>query len=644
MIAEVAIPISFTSNEVFDYLIADSIEHPVCVGGRVLVPFRSSVVLGFVVGIKKHSLFQEKLKPIYRNLDRQPVLDDEFFALAHKIQTEHFCSLGEAIASVLPVGLKRLEKWPGHPCESEEKTIPLFTMTEQEQELLRSPHFLEDFIVVTDSDNEKRWAMYEALIKNTLNSKRSVLFLVPDQKKIEYAAKKLNLGFEPYQLSSSLSAKESLNHWLAIKKSSFCMVAGTRSAIFAPVKNLGVIIIEEEGHFAYAQEQSPHYKVADIAFWRAKFAKARVILGSFMPTLESYYLKKVKKSPRLGQKCEYLSFAPDIPWPRIKLVDTRHDGRYAGREKILSKVFEYHIADSLQKKERVLVYVNKKGFSTFLYCNKCKKVQSCPSCSSSLVYYLEEKIVSCPICRYKTELFDLCQECKSSYIKFFGHGAQKVESEIKRLFPTAKISFLNKAVEGKLNFDNIDIVLTTQQFFENFHWHDNVFDSVCVVSCDEMLGGTDFRSTEKAFLKLLRLGRIARKQLCIQTRMAGHYIFNYLKLFDLDGFYTHELKLRKELKLPPCVRMGALFVRSKNMENTQKQAFLIYEDLEDIKDKKPVFQCFEPIPCAPFKVRGNYRFRIFFKYTNIKKLNSVFKKLLQRRHKGIITTIETDVT
>lgn len=643
MIAEVAIPISFASSEVFDYFISDSLKPAVCIGGRVFVPFRSSVVLGFVVGIKKHSLFKNKLKPIYKNLDELPVLDDEFFALARKIQAEYFCSLGDAIASILPVGLKRLGKKESSLCENEEKTIPFFSLKNQEQELLRSLHLLKDNIIVCDPDNKKRWAVYEALVKSALNAKKSVIFLVPDQKKITYACKELNLAFVPYQMSSSLSVKESLKNWLAIKQSAFSLVIGTRSAIFAPIKNLGLIIVEEEGHFAYAQEQAPRYKASDIAFWRARLVKARVVLGSFMPSLDSYYLKEAKKSFQLGQKCKYLSLAPDIAWPKIKLVDMRHDGRYAGRERILSKVFEYHIADSLQKKEKVLVFVNKKGFSTFLYCKKCKKVQSCPRCSSSLVYYLEEKIVSCPICRYKLELFDLCQECKSSYIKFFGFGAQKVESEIKRLFSTARVSFIKDAVEGKMNFDNEDIILTTQQFFENFYWHDNTFDSVCVVSCDEMLGGSDFRSTEKAFLKLLRLGRIAKKQLCVQTQMAGHYVFKYLKTFDLEGFYAHELGLRKELNLPPCSRMGALFVRSKDMLNAEKQAFAIYEELRSREGEKNVFQCFEPIPCIPLKVRGSFRFRILFKYTNIKKLNSVFKDVLRSRHKGIIIAIETDV-
>ena len=486
----------------------------------------------------------------------------------------------------------------------------------------------------------------ELLLFQQLDEAFFVLFLAPDHKKIKPALEKLNLGFEPYFLSSFLSSKDSLNNWTAIKESSLSFVMGTRSAIFAPVNNLGLIIIEEEGHFAYTQEQSPHYKTSDVAFWRSEFTESKLVLGCFAPSLDAYHFQLIKKRSQASGERGYVSCKSDRPWPVLKMIDMRHDGRFAGSEKIISKVFEYHIADCLQKKEKILIFVNRKGFSTFLYCKKCEKVQSCPRCSASLVYFQEEKIAACPVCHHKTELFDICQECKSSYIKFFGCGVQKVEREIKRLFPMAKIIFFDKPleIEEQAFFSSFDIILVTQQFFESFFWYEYIFDSVCVISCDEMIGGPDFRSTEKAFLKLMRLGKIANKNLCIQTRMSGHYIFKYLKNFDIEGFHAHEFKLRKELKLPPYRRMGALVVRSKELEIAERLSLDIFNDLKSLSNKKAHLLCFEPVPCAPLKVRGKYRFQIFLKFLDINKIRPFLKKYLDRRNKNAIVTIETNIS
>lgn len=644
MIAEVAIPKSFGLNDVFDYFIPEDMKPYVCVGNRVFVPFRTSIVFGFVVKLKDKSALQKKLKPIYKNLDCVPIADEKILSLAYKMKSQYFCSLGEAISAILPAGLKRSFKKidldynnVGH------RDIPFFSLTGQDVEYSKLPQCEKRCIVVGDSNSSKKWLLYSALIKTTLNSKKSVLFLVPDYQKINSVKNTLGLEIEPYCFSSALTSLESINNWLAVKQAPFSFIIGTRSAIFAPVNNLGLIIIEDESHFAYVQEQTPHYKTRDIAFWRSKLDDSRVVLSSFMPSLESYYLKMASKPSRLGEKAAYISFEPDQPFPAVKIVDMRYDFRYTNREKIVSKIFEYNIAGNLQKNERILIFVNKKGFSTFLYCKKCKKIQSCPRCSSSLTYFFKEKIVSCPICHYQADSFQLCQECKSSYIKFFGYGSEKVESEIKRLFPSAKMAFFDNTTEDIKSLEDYNIIFATPRFLENFECNTYSFDSVYVMSCDEMMGHLDFRSTEKAFMKLIRLGGMAQKYLCVQTRLADHYIFKYLKKFDSEGFYKHELELRKELKLPPYKRMGVLSIRAKNLEKSEKEANEIYQKLEGAVNKKGFFQFSEPVPCVPLKARGNYRFEIFFKYNKPEKINEALNGILKQRRSGVIVTINPDV-
>lgn len=646
MIAEVALAASFLPRDidVLDYLVPDAIQSSLCVGGRVFVPLGKRTILGFVVKIKKSSAVKKKLRPIYKSLDTEPVLSAEFFDIARKIQSEYLCGFGEAAYSMLPFGLKhpRKEK-QAHAPSVNRREISSFVLSEKEEKIFHDTQFSKRFLLLSDTGNKPKWEIYASFIKSTLNSGKSVIFLLPDYKKIKPALDKLNLKIDPFYFSSMVSAQESLSHWHAVKKAPLSFVIGTRSAVFAPVNNLGLIIIEEEDHFAYRQEQFPYYITADIAFWRAQKSKAKIVLGCFIPSLETYSYQLSKTKSELAQELEYLWCHDDKPWPVLKLVDLHRDKRFAGPEKIISKVFEYHIADCLQKKEKILIFVNRKGFSTFLYCKKCEKVQTCPRCSASLTYFQQEKMIVCPICQYKTEPFEICHECKSSYIKFFGYGIQKVESEVKKLFPSARTIFLDKPIEDKALLSEYDIILATQQFLESSFWHESMFDSVCIMSCDEMLSALDFRSTEKAFLKLTRLGRIAKKSLCVQTRMSGHYIFKYLKVFDMRGFYAHEFKLRRELKLPPYRRMGVLMVRSHKLEELEEQSRIIFEELQSFKVKKTVFSCSEPVPCVPLKARGKYRFQIFFKYSSLDKIRPYLRKVMDLRRRNILTVINTNI-
>ena len=620
MIAEVAIPISIALNEQFDYSIPASLTPKVSIGCRVLVPFRTSIILGYVVKLKVHSKFMRQLRPILKNLDSQPILDDELFKIAHKIQKEYFCSLAQAIQVILPIGVKNTKSAISEDQEQPKQTIPCFDIKTTEEPK-------SHIVLIQDLSNKTRWIKYAAFIKSTLNAKKSVIFLIPDHEKINSAIEFLNLGISPFIITSSISAQGSLRAWTAIKKAPYSFVLGTRSAIFAPVNNLGLIIIEEEEHFAYRQDQVPHYKAFEMALERIKEHKAKLVLGSFVLSLDAYYLYK-------KHKASYICLERPEPWPKVRIIDMRQEYVPKGKEKIISKSLEYQIANILQRNGKLLIFVNQKGFSTFLYCPKCKKTQTCPRCSSSLKYHFKEKAVICPSCTFKTAAFDICPACRSTYIKYSGYGLEKVESELIRLFPSLKIHSYEKR-EAVL--PPYDIMLATAQFLENPYFNTYSFDTVCVIACEQMLGHMDFRSTEKTFSRLFKLRSCASKEIILQTHVVENDALQLLKDNDPSAFFKEELKARKELKLPPVARMAALNIRSKNETSAKNKANTFYKKLKKLTGN---YEALEPMACVPFKVRGNYRYQILIKYDSLDSIQNIIKAMASERKQNVIVTFE----
>lgn len=630
-IAEIAIPISIAFKDVFDYRVPDGIRPSVRVGCRVLVPFRSSRVMGYVVRLKNRSNFESKLKPLLKNLDAEPVLSDELWDLALLIRQNYFCSLADAIRTVLPTGLKNLKKpLPEYP-EKDILNTGFPQPTEEEEKIASEKELDKDLVLIHDLTDADRWKIYAAGIRKALRSKQSVLFLVPDHKKILPALECLQLPLEPFIMSSNIKASQNLASWVQIKKSPFSFVIGTRSAVFAPVNNLGLVIIDEEEHFAYRQDQVPHYRTTRIALARAQHACAKVILGSFMPTLETYSLVKRRK----GGYCKLGVL--NAQRSAIKLIDTRHEKRFKGRERIVSGVLEHRIAECLERKEKLLIFVNKKGFSTFLACHKCKTTQTCPRCSSSLVYHFKEKIVSCPQCSYRGEALDLCPFCKSSYVKYSGYGIEKVESELLRLFPSSRIIMYDRKIHEN---EAYDIMLATQGLFEDPAWSRYIFDTVIVLSCGQMLSHVDFRSTERTFLKLARLLRMTKKECLIQTDILENNALLSLQQGDTGGFYERELKQRRELGLPPAGELASIYVRCAKQPMALAGAIEIFKKLKKSAALSPDFQIYEPAACIPLKVRGNFRYQILIKAKALNNLTKFLRTAHPKKNRGMIVTFD----
>lgn len=619
LIAEVAVPVSICLYRTFDYTIPKELSDALERGQRVLVPFGTSTRLGYCVAIKKSSPFKRLLKPVSKILDPAPLINKELFDLARKVSEDYFCSMAEALHLIIPKGILRTQ-------ELAPVSMPQLEVSEVEKEIIGRKVFACPRVLIQDVSRQKIWTIYGAWIKKTLNEGRSVIILVPDHRKIDAALKYLALPLEPFTLSSRLKQKNHLSHWSSIARADHCFVMGTRSAVFAPAKNLGLLIIDEEEHFAYRQDAFPYYHARDIAFLRAKEGALKVLLGSCMPSLETYAAFKSKDSGFL-----YLGAADDPA--DVKVVGFSASSRV----RVVSRVLEYRIADFLEKKGKILVFCSQKGFSTFLFCPRCKKVQSCPRCSRSLVYFQREKKVRCPVCGDQRPAYELCPECKTAYIRYAGFGMEKIASELARLYPSAKITFREKAQNDAGGYD---IMLATPQILEDVSCSGRAFDAVAVLSVDQMMAHADFRDIEKTFAKLMKLGSLAKKELILQTRNPDHYIFDFIARHDTQGFYKQELAQRRELQLPPATGLGVFLVRSPRVARAAACAKKICFRLKNLKRRRPGIEVLGPVAATPFKIRNNYRYQVFLKYKNKETIKKTVRAILTGRPGGAIITFD----
>ncbi len=629
-IAEVAIPISMSLNEAFDYLLPSDLKPAVKVGCRVIVPFRNISIMGYVTAIKKSSPYKDKLKNIIKNLDTEPPLNDEMFELADLLQKRYFCSTADAIHTVLPSGLKKSTRQIAETDTTMRPYGDIAPITEEENSFLSNKELSKSPVLIHDLSDKKRWAAYSALIKKALAGKKSVIFMVPDHHKIKPAIERLKIGIKPLILSSNIKTSESIEAWFQAKNSDFVFLVGTRSAVFSPVNNLGLIIIEEEDHFAYRQDQVPHYRTAFLAEHRARKHSAKLVCGSFMPSLESFHNIKTHSGV-------YIKFGELNKDAEIKLIDMKTQRRFKPKERVISTVLEHRLAAILEQKQKVLIFSNKKGFSTFLYCKRCNTTQTCPRCSTSLVYHFNEKLLSCPKCPHTQEPTDLCPVCKSAYVKYSGYGIEKVESEISRLFPSAKV-----AIYGKNKNDDYDIILTTQNLLEDPDWGRYSCDAVVALSCEQMLGHLDFHSTEKAFSKLAKLLFLAKKEFLAQTQVMENSALDCLSRRDTEAFYSNELNERQELSLPPFTEIATLLIRSKKEANAEKSAKEIFKSLSKRIKNTAEIELFGPSQARPLKVRGNYRYQVLIKYKNADMLLRIADPVVKKRVAGVIVTLDPE--
>lgn len=475
--------------------------------------------------------------------------------------------------------------------------------------------------------------VYMDLIEKVINNNKTALVLVPEISLTTQIVKRFYQRFSNNVaiLHSALSAGEKYDEYQKIIKGDVKIVVGTRSAIFAPLNNLGIIIIDEEHTTSYKQDNNPRYNAIDAAIFRSKYNKCPLILGSATPTLESYAraLKGVYKllvlDKRVGKSVV----------PQVEIVDMTEEIK--SRNMIISSKLKKKIEQRLKNKEQIMLLLNRRGFSTFVNCQNCGFTYKCPNCEISLTYHKNTNHLRCHYCGYTLIKSNICPECKEKAIRDFGLGTEKLEEEISKMFPNARVVRMDADTTTKkgshekiiMAIENreYDIIIGTQMIAKGLDFPNLTL--VGVINADESLNIPDFRSGERTFSLLCQVaGRAGRSDLLgevvIQTYNPDNKTLILSANQDYVGLFNYEMVLRKKLKYPPYYYLVSLKVCSKNYDDALSNAKKIVDYLKrNLQDEILL----GPTTASMFRLNSIYRFQIIIKYKkydNIKKyLNEI---------------------
>ncbi|GAC1511156.1 MAG: primosomal protein N' [Terriglobales bacterium] len=480
-------------------------------------------------------------------------------------------------------------------------------------------------------------AVYLAAMRSVLEAGRSAILLVPEIGLTPAVAADLHhiFGDEVAILHSSLSDKERAEQWHRIQRGEARMVVGTRSAVFAPVSNLALIIVDEEQDSSYKQEEMPRYHARDVAVMRAKMSDAVVVLGSATPSLESYFNAKKHKYILLDM--------PDRvekrPLPEVEVIDMRQEFQETGTEQVISRKLAEEIRDRLARKEQVMVLLNRRGYSPVVLCRTCGKKLECKNCAIALTHHKQSRRMECHYCGYTAPVPKACVHCGSEYVYFLGTGSEKLEELFHGLFPQARIARLDRdTVHGHEDFERalnalnqgeLDLLVGTQMIAKGHDIHGVTL--VGVVGADMALGMPDFRAAERTFQLLTQVaGRAGRGEspgkVILQTYFPDHYAVQYAAQHDFTGFYEKELRFRSWMHYPPYSALANVLVRSDKLDDAMKWSGSLGRWFE--KTRHEGIRVLGPAAAPNVRLKRDYRYHFVLKSASREKLNQVLRAML----------------
>ena len=699
MLASVVIEYSVKSlNKVFDYIIPDDLINKIKVGHKVIVPFASKEVEGFV--LKIHSNFDKSLeyRSITRIVEEDFYLNDELLTLGKYMSNVLLCNLISCYQVMLPKALKASIKTninkkyeskvylnknidiegyianhkrafkeieiinmltSGEVLKSTIKSSSLKSLIdkgiviEEKYEVNREVNYNKEnskeinlttdqknAVLEIENSNDKKYLIYGVtgsgktevyieLIKNNIEKGKTAIVLVPEISLTPQIVSRFKSAFgdNVAVFHSSLSEGEKYDEYRKIMKGEVSIVVGARSAIFSPLKNLGLIIIDECQSSTYKQESTPKYDALEIAYKRGEANNAKVILGSATPRLEEYARGKkgvihlINLKNRISGK-----------FPNIEIVDMESEAKK--HNYIISEKLDIEINKSLSKNEQVILLLNRRGFSTFLSCTNCGYVYKCPNCDISLIYHKSSNSYSCHYCGYRCEKSDICPNCHEEGIKDLGLGTEKLESIIEKKYNTKVLrmdadttstknshqKLINEFSSGKYN-----VLVGTQMISKGLNFER--VSLVGIINPDASLSIPDFRSGERTYELLSQTaGRVGRFDLpgkvIIQTYNPSNYVYSAVVKNDYDSFFNYEMNIRKKLSYPPYYYICNILITSDDFNVCGEGAKRVKKYLDNVLDDSYII--LGPSISSIVKLKNKYRFNIMIKY---KKADNLYKAL-----------------
>ncbi len=480
-------------------------------------------------------------------------------------------------------------------------------------------------------------AVYLACMRQVLDAGRSSILLVPEIGLTPAVAADLHqvFGDEVAILHSGLSDAERAEQWHRIRRGEARVVAGTRSAVFAPVSDLALIIVDEEQDSSYKQEETPRYHARDVAVMRAKMAGAVVVLGSATPSLESYYNAKKNKYAlvELPDRVEMR------PLPEVEIVDMRQEFQETGQEQVISRKLGEEIRERLEKKEQVMVLLNRRGYSPVVLCRACGKTLQCKNCAVSMTHHKRERKMECHYCGHVERIPDKCVHCGSEYVYFVGTGSEKLEELLHGMFPQARIGRLDRdTVRGREDFEHalnalnegaLDMLVGTQMIAKGHDIHGVTL--VGVVGADMALGLPDFRAAERTFQLLTQVaGRAGRGQfpgkVVLQTYFQDHYAVQFAARHDFAGFYEKELQFRAWMHYPPYSAIANVLIRSEKLDDALRWSGELGRWFE--KTRHEGIRVLGPAAAPITRLKRDYRYHFILKSPSREKMNALLRAML----------------
>jgi|DewCreStandDraft_4_1066084.scaffolds.fasta_scaffold21267_3 primosomal protein N' (replication factor Y) len=492
--------------------------------------------------------------------------------------------------------------------------------------------------------------IYIKAAEHTVNKGKKVIVLVPEIFLTPQILERFKGVFKERiaVYHSGLGDKQRLSEWLRIKNNQVDVVIGTRSAVFAPFENVGLIVVDEEFDTSYKQENDPRYNAREVAVMRMFMSRGVAVLGSATPSVESYYNTQINKYELLQLK----NRVNNKPLPEIVVVDLKYE-KDVSKNFIFSNELVKQINWAMDENDQAILFINRRGFSSYIFCFNCGYVEKCVNCDIPLVYHKDITKMKCHYCGFEKEPVMICPKC-GKQIFFKGTGTQKVEDVIKKFFPDKNIlrvdidSMQDKKsyfeVYNKIKNKKIDILVGTQMIAKGFDFPEMNFAGI--INIDTVLNLPDFRSEERVFQLITQVaGRIGRGDkpgiVVVQTYRPECMAVKYASTYNIEEFYKNQIELRKQFKYPPFSIILQIISQDKNQQNSFEKIKKVKSIIDNIINKNNYkISILGPSPAPLFRLRNKYRYSIILKCNNsdeIKKIGRAVKK--QRRGNDILVIV-----
>lgn len=479
--------------------------------------------------------------------------------------------------------------------------------------------------------------VYMQAIAPILESGKSVIVLVPEISLTPQTASRFigRFGERVAVLHSRLSTGERYDSWHRIKKGEATIVIGPRSAVFAPVSELGLMIIDEEHSDSYKSDTAPRYHAREVAQKRSELANCALLLGSATPSLESFHRARSGAYQLLSLPTRVL----DREMPEVHIVDMRAELK-GGNRTIFSALLRNAIEQRLVKREQIILFLNRRGHSTYVFCRTCGYVERCSNCSISLTFHFETKKLVCHHCGHRRDTHPACPQCSSPAIRYFGMGTEAIEQEVRKAFPAANVKRFDADSTARKNAhqqilsafqqQEIDILIGTQMVAKGLDFPNVTL--VGVIAADTALNLPDFRASEQTFSLLTQVaGRSGRAEVpgevIIQTYMPEHYCITAAQKHDYIGFYEQEVAARSALRYPPFSHVARLLLRGKDEKSVIEAAHAVLNQLQNSQTDGDSVEILGPAPAPLSKIEGKFRWHFLLRSETVEAISQRVQQL-----------------